>query len=71
MNQGDERNSLVPHLPLYDHLGKLLFYAQFLGGAWLRDGWAPRPGTSPKVSPIIRGTCDAQSSKLIFQTNLP
>ena len=29
------------------------------------------PRTSPKVSPIIRGTCGAQSSNLILQKNLP
>ena len=54
--------------------GKWLFYAQFVGGAWLRDGrargrWGPR--TSSKVFPIIRGTCGAQSSNLILQKNLP
>ena len=51
--------------------GEITILCPILGGAWLRDGWAPRPGTSPKVSPIIRGTCGAQSSKLIFQKNLP
>ena len=31
MNQGDERNSLVPHLPLLDHLGEITFLRPIFG----------------------------------------
>ena len=58
----------MPHLTLYDQLGDIYAYLE-------RNSWAGRgsepvgrrgPESSPKVSPMTRGTCGALGSKWIL-----
>ena len=65
MNQGDDRNNLVPGLPLYDHLGPGgidYFTPNFWVGRSSETVGRRGPRTSPKVSPIIRGMCQKLKS---------
>ena len=61
----------APFAPLGPSGGNDYFTPNF----WAGRGWETvgrrGPRTWPKVSPITRGTCGAQSSNLILQKNLP
>ena len=61
----------APFAPLGPSGGNDYFTPNFWAGRSSETVGRRGPRTSPKVSPIIRGTCGAQSSNLILQKNLP
>ena len=61
----------APFAPLGPSGGNDYFTPNFWAGRGSERVGRRGPGTSPKVSPIIRGTCSAQSSKLILPKMLP
>ena len=61
----------APFAPLGPSGGNDYFTPNFWAGRGSETVGRRGPGTSPKVSPIIRGTCSAQSSKLILPKMLP
>lgn len=61
----------APFAPLGPSGGNDYFTPNFWAGRGSETVGRRGPRTSPKVSPIIRGTCGAQSSNLILQKNLP
>ena len=61
----------APFAPLGPSGGNDYFTPIFWAGRSSETVRHRGPRTSPKVSPIIRGTCGAQSSNLILQKNLP
>ena len=61
----------APFAPLGPSGGNDYFTPNFWVGRGSETVGRRGPGTSPKVSPIIRGTCGAQSLKLILPKILP
>ena len=60
-----------PFAPLGPSGGNDYFTPNFWAGRSSETVGRRGPRASPKVSPIIRGTCGAQSSNLILPKNLP
>ena len=61
----------APYAPLGPSGGNYYFTPNFWAGRGSETVGRRGPRTSLKVTPIIRGTCGAQSSNLIFQKNVP
>ena len=61
----------APYAPLGPSGGNDYFTPNFWAGRGSETVGRRGPRTSPKVSPIIRGTCGTQSSNMILQKNLP
>ena len=61
----------APFAPLGPSGGNYYFTPNFWAGCSSKTVGRRGPRTSPKVSPIIKGTCGAQFSNLILQKNLP
>ena len=61
----------APFAPLGPSGGNDYFAPSFWAGRSSETVGRRGPRTSPKVSPITRGTCGVQSSNLILQKNLP
>ena len=68
MNQGDDRNSLMPHLPLYDHLGEMTILGPIFGrGVARRRLGAEVPELHQKFPLLLGAPMVPQSSNLILQ----
>ena len=63
MNHGDERNSLVPHLPLYDHLGKITISSPIFGRGIARTSeTVGRRGPRTREKPYACTLCEYKAN---------